>query len=87
MRKAQPVSAPVQPESAHRSFVWAQASGEEGIATAVLSLGEGYPFAAAAVVRASELLASFDRVGTWTPGAAFGADFATQIEGVRRYDA
>lgn len=86
LRKAQPVSPPAHPESAHRSFVWAQASGEHGTSAAVLSLGEGYAFAAAAMVRASELLSSFDGVGTWTPGAAFGADFATQIEGVRRYD-
>ena len=74
-------------EAAHRSFIWAQASSEHGTSAAVLSLGEGYAFAAAAMVRASELLSSFDKVGIWTPGAAFGADFATQIEGVRRYDA
>jgi short subunit dehydrogenase-like uncharacterized protein len=87
MRKAQVAAPPLPPEAAHRSFVWAQASGEHGTSAAVLSLGEGYAFAAAAMVRASERLSSFDQIGIWTPGAAFGADFATQIEGVRRYDA
>jgi short subunit dehydrogenase-like uncharacterized protein len=87
MRKAQASAAPMPVEAAHRSFIWAQASSEHGTSAAVLSLGEGYAFAASAMVRASEQLSSFDKVGIWTPGAAFGADFATQIEGVRRYDA
>jgi short subunit dehydrogenase-like uncharacterized protein len=75
-----------KPRSDTSSFVWAQASGDHGTSTAVLSLGEGYAFAAAAIVRASELLSSFDGVGTWTPGAAFGPDFVMELDGVRRED-
>ena len=86
MRKQVPPETVPHPDADHRSFVWAQASGEHGTSTAVLSLGEGYAFAAAAMVRASESLSSFDRFGTWTPGAAFGADFALGLEGVRRQD-
>jgi short subunit dehydrogenase-like uncharacterized protein len=78
-------SASAEPQRSS-SFVWAQASGDHGTSTAVLSLGEGYAFAAAALVRASELLSSFDGVGTWTPGAAFGPDFVMELDGVRRED-
>jgi short subunit dehydrogenase-like uncharacterized protein len=86
LRKQEPPSTEPQPASEHRSFVWAQASGDQGTSTAVLSLGEGYTFAAAAIVRASEALSSFDGIGAWTPGAAFGPDLVMQIEGVRRQD-
>jgi short subunit dehydrogenase-like uncharacterized protein len=75
-----------QPAPAERSFVWAQASGAEGTTTAVLSLGEGYAFAASAMVRSSERLSSFDGIGTWTPGAAFGPDFVLELDCVRRQD-
>jgi short subunit dehydrogenase-like uncharacterized protein len=86
MRKAGPSSTEPQPTSGRRSFIWAQASGDHGTATAVLSLGEGYAFAATAMVRAAERLSSFDRAGTLTPGAAFGPDFVTELEGVQRQD-
>jgi hypothetical protein len=85
-RKTAPPSTESRSSPQHRSFVWAQASGLHGTSTTVLSLGEGYGFAAAAIVRASELLSSFDGVGTWTPGAAFGPDFVMALDGVRRQD-
>lgn len=80
--------APAEPSAAsgQRSFVWAQASGEHGTAAAVLSVGEGYAFAAAVMVRTGELLSSFDRAGALTPGAAFGPDFVTGLEDVQRHD-
>lgn len=69
-----------------RSFVWAQASDEDGAATSVLELGEGYAFAAAAMVLAATLLNDRPLAGAFTPAAAFGADFILGIEGVSRHD-
>jgi hypothetical protein len=69
-----------------RSFVWAQADGERGARAAVLSLGEGYAFAAAAMVEVAERLATFDRVGVFTPGASFGPDLVLALPGVSRRD-
>jgi saccharopine dehydrogenase (NAD+, L-lysine-forming) len=85
MRKQAPPA--VAPTTAgHRSFVWAQATGERGTSTAVLSIGEGYAFATAAIVRSAELLSSFDGAGAWTPASAFGPDFVLGLAGVQRRD-
>jgi len=52
----------------------------------VLSIGEGYAFATASVVRSAELLSSFDGAGAWTPASAFGPDFVLGLDGVQRRD-
>jgi len=79
------------PESAGRqpplrSAVWAQASDDEGSVTSVLEMGEGYAFAAAALVLAARRVGEPALAGSFTPAAAFGADFVLQIEGVSRRD-
>lgn len=79
-----PESAP--PETALRSVVWAEASDDEGSATSMLEMGEGYAFAAAAIVLAARQLGERPLAGAFTPAAAFGADFVLQIEGVSRRD-
>jgi len=79
-----PAAAPTR--TSHRSFVWAQAAGEQATSTAVLSIGEGYAFATASVVRSAELLSSFDGAGAWTPASAFGPDFVLGLDGVQRRD-
>jgi short subunit dehydrogenase-like uncharacterized protein len=67
-------------------MVWAQAADDEGSATAMLEMGEGYAFAAAAMVRVAKVLDERPLVGAFTPAAAFGPDFVLQIEGVSRRD-
>jgi len=78
--------APARPQTPLHSFVWAQATDEDGAATSVLELGEGYAFAAAAMVQAARLLNDRPLAGAFTPAAAFGADFVLPIEGVSRRD-
>ena len=50
---------------------------------AMLETGEGYRAAAAAAVRAVELLLDTPRIGALTPVQAFGADFALALPGTR----
>jgi saccharopine dehydrogenase (NAD+, L-lysine-forming) len=69
-----------------RSAVWAQASDDEGSVTSVLEMGEGYAFAAAAMVLAARRVGEGAFAGAFTPAAALGADFVLQIEGVSRRD-
>jgi short subunit dehydrogenase-like uncharacterized protein len=76
----------ISPGVPQRSVVWAQASDDEGSATSMLEMGEGYAFAAAAIVMAARQLDTRSLAGAFTPAAAFGADFALQIEGVSRRD-
>ncbi len=87
-RHRRPVTAPAAAETSVplRSMVWAQAADDEGSATAMLETGEGYAFAAAAMVRAAKLLDERPLAGAFTPAAAFGPDFVLQIEGVSRRD-
>jgi short subunit dehydrogenase-like uncharacterized protein len=84
-RPAEPLTT-ARPQTPLRSFVWAQASDEDGAATSVLELGEGYAFAAGAMVLAARLLNDRPLAGSFTPAAAFGADFVLPIEGVSRRD-
>jgi short subunit dehydrogenase-like uncharacterized protein len=87
MRKqAPPATASTPTTNGHHSFVWAQATGDHGPATAVLTIGEGYAFAASAIVRSAEALSGFDRAGAWTPASAFGPDFVLGLDGVHRQD-
>ncbi len=82
-RQAQPRPGPTTPL---RSFVWAQASDDEGSAAGLLEMGEGYAFAAAAMVLAARQLDERPLAGAFTPAAAFGPDFVLRIEGVSRRD-
>jgi short subunit dehydrogenase-like uncharacterized protein len=49
-------------------------------------MGEGYQFAASALVHAAESLERCPEPGAFTPGSAFGADFVLELEGVSRRD-
>jgi short subunit dehydrogenase-like uncharacterized protein len=69
-----------------RSWAWARAVDGTRSVSSLLELGEGYSFAADAMVRAAERLAAAPRPGAFTPGAAFGPDFVLEIEGVVRRD-
>jgi short subunit dehydrogenase-like uncharacterized protein len=69
-----------------RSFVWAEATDAQGTSAALLELGEGYRFAASALVRAAERLTEEPRAGAFTPAAAFGPDFVLELPGVSRRD-
>jgi short subunit dehydrogenase-like uncharacterized protein len=77
---------PARRRTPPRSVVWAEASDDDGSAASVLELGEGYAFAARAMVLAAGLLSERPLAGAYTPAAAFGADFVLQIEGVSRRD-
>jgi short subunit dehydrogenase-like uncharacterized protein len=87
-RRGRPAEAPETPGAGTqlRSVVWAEASDEEGSATSILEMGEGYAFAAAAMVLAARQLGERPVAGAFTPAAAFGADFVLRIEGVSRRD-
>jgi short subunit dehydrogenase-like uncharacterized protein len=71
---------------AHRSWLWARATHESRSVSSLLEVGEGYTFAADAMVRAAERLAAAPRTGAFTPAAAFGPDFVLEIDGVVRRD-
>jgi len=81
--KAAPSS---QAQAPLRSRVWAHAADDQGGATAVLEMGEGYAFAAEAIVLAAQQLAQRPLAGAFTPAAAFGPDFVLGIKGVERRD-
>jgi short subunit dehydrogenase-like uncharacterized protein len=74
------------PKTPLRSTLWARASDDEGSTTSVLETGEGYAFAAAAMVLAARMVGERPLVGSFTPAAAFGPDFVLQIDGVSRRD-
>lgn len=71
-----------------RSWVYARASRADGrYAEAWLETIEGYQFTAEIGVRAVERVLDSSLRGAFTPSQAFGADFALEVEGTRRYDA
>jgi short subunit dehydrogenase-like uncharacterized protein len=86
--RGRPAEAPesARGRTALRSVVWARASDDQGSVASVLETGEGYEFAAAAMVLAAKLVDERPLGGAFTPAAAFGADFVLQIEGVSRRD-
>ncbi len=69
-----------------RSRVWAHAADDEGGATSFLELGEGYAFAAEAIVLAAQAVEQTRLAGAFTPASAFGPDFVLRIQGVERRD-
>jgi short subunit dehydrogenase-like uncharacterized protein len=70
-----------------RSFGWARATGPDGATTeAWLQTGESYAFTAAASIRAVEEALARSLSGTFSPAAAFGADFVLTIPGTSRTD-
>ena len=70
------------------SQVWAKVSDASGrSAEAWLETVDGYSFTALAGVRSVEKIFALTPAGALTPAVAFGADFALEIEGTRRYDA
>jgi saccharopine dehydrogenase (NAD+, L-lysine-forming) len=77
---------PSQEQMQVRSRVWAQAADDEGSVSSVLELGEGYDFAAEAIVLAAQAVDQRPLAGAFTPAAAFGPDFVLQIHGVERRD-
>jgi hypothetical protein len=67
--------------------VWARARNRRGqIVEAWQEFGEGYAFTAAVAVRAVEQVFERRPIGALTPAQAFGADFALNIDGVKRYE-
>jgi short subunit dehydrogenase-like uncharacterized protein len=69
-----------------RSRVWAHAADDDGGATSVLEMGEGYAFAAEAIVLAAQAVEQRRLAGAFTPASAFGPDFVLRIQGVERRD-
>lgn len=69
-----------------RSRVWARAADDQGGAASVLEMGEGYAFAAEAIVLAAQAVGQRPLAGAFTPASAFGPDFVLQILGVKRRD-
>jgi short subunit dehydrogenase-like uncharacterized protein len=69
-----------------RSRVWAHAADDQGGASAVLEMGEGYAFAAEAIVVAAQAVGERPLAGAFTPASAFGPDFVLKIQGVERRD-
>jgi short subunit dehydrogenase-like uncharacterized protein len=69
-----------------RSRVWAHAFDDEGGVTSELEMGEGYAFAAEAIVLAAQALDEQPLAGAFTPAAAFGPDFVLRIPDVERRD-
>jgi short subunit dehydrogenase-like uncharacterized protein len=69
-----------------RSRVWARAADDQGGVSAELEMGEGYGFAAEAIVLAAQTLDERPLAGAFTPAAAFGPDFVLKIPGVERRD-
>jgi short subunit dehydrogenase-like uncharacterized protein len=71
-----------------RSQVWAKVADPSGRSVeAWLETVDGYTFTALAGVRAVEKIFAHAPAGALTPARAFGADFALEIEGTRRFDA
>lgn len=71
-----------------RTYLWARVADEQGHSVeAWLETGEVYRFTAMAGVRAVERVRAENPRGALTPAGAFGADFALDIDGVRRFDA
>jgi len=85
VRRSAQVSAPSQSAiTTMRSRIWAEARNDDGQrAAGMLETGEGYRAAAAATVRAVELLLRSPRIGALTPVQAFGADFALGVPGTQ----
>jgi short subunit dehydrogenase-like uncharacterized protein len=73
-------------ETPARSRVWARAADDQGGVSAELEMGEGYGFAAEAIVLAAQALDERPLAGAFTPAAAFGPDFVLKIPGVERRD-
>jgi len=70
------------------SQVWAKVTDASGRSVeAWLETVDGYSFTALAGVRSVEKVFAHGPAGALTPARAFGADFALEIEGTRRYDA
>ena len=69
-----------------RSRVWALAADDQGGAASVLEMGEGYAFAADAIVLAAQAIGQQPLAGAFTPASAFGPDFVLRIQGVERRD-
>jgi len=85
--RAAPEPAPAAgPATPVRSGVWARAADDQGGVSAELEMGEGYGFAAEAIVLAAQALDERPLAGAFTPAAAFGADFVLKIPGVVRRD-
>lgn len=68
-----------------RSWAWAEARAGGQRHAAVLEMGEGYAFAAQAMVRAAERLAELS-AGAFTPASAYGPDFVLDLDMVTRRD-
>jgi short subunit dehydrogenase-like uncharacterized protein len=83
-RAAAEAKTPEQPPL--RSRVWARAADDEGGVTSALEMGEGYAFAAEAIVLAARAIGERPLAGAFTPAAAFGPDFVLKIRGVERRD-
>jgi short subunit dehydrogenase-like uncharacterized protein len=81
---APPPSVPEPPPV--RSRAWAHAADDEGGATSILEMGEGYAFAAEAIVLAAQAIDERPLAGAFTPASAFGPDFVLRIPGVERRD-
>jgi short subunit dehydrogenase-like uncharacterized protein len=85
-RRAHAPAASGSEQAPPRSRLWARAADDQGGATSVLELGEGYAFTAEAMVLAARALGERPLAGAFTPAAAFGPDFVLQIPGVERRD-
>jgi short subunit dehydrogenase-like uncharacterized protein len=71
-----------------RSYLWACASDASGRSReAWMETAETYYFTALAAVRAVEKVLKLKPSGAHTPAGAFGADFALELEGTKRFDA
>jgi short subunit dehydrogenase-like uncharacterized protein len=81
--KAEPASGEQPPM---RSRVWARAADDQGGVASVLEMGEGYAFAAEAIVLAARAVEQRPLAGAFTPAAAFGPDFVLGIQSVERRD-
>jgi short subunit dehydrogenase-like uncharacterized protein len=73
--------------AAGRSYAYARVRDAEGKQVeAWLETIDGYAFTAKGGVRAVERVLAENPVGATTPALAFGADFALEIEGTRRFE-
>jgi short subunit dehydrogenase-like uncharacterized protein len=88
IEKREPRQSESQADVQRTSYAWARAMNQKGQQVeAWLELGEGYHFTAASSVQAVEHVLRDHPLGALTPAQAFGADFALNIEGVRRLPA
>ena len=70
-----------------KSFIWAKATNEDGqSAEAWLETMEAYKLTAIGAVRCVEKILDGNLLGTYTPSAAFGADFVLELPESVRYD-